>query len=282
MVILHSLEALHEWQNLVHWKDRKTSFVPTMGALHEGHLSLITKALEQAELVVVSVLVNPTQFNDPSDYDGYPRTLESDAAKAASAGAHAVFAPTAEGLYGGVPTAPEVRWGALTDAYEGAFRAGHFDGVIRVVDLLFQAVRPNSAVFGAKDLQQVAVVRRMAQERHPQVAIVVGELVRDARGLALSSRNVRLDDQGMEQALALHEALSSIHAAGQALDADGCWTEALEHARKQLEEQVGLEYLDVVDGDTFEPQRKKGKGAAYAVVAAHVQGVRLIDNMRVA
>ena len=111
-----------------------------LAALHDGHLSLITKALEQAELVVVSVLVNPTQFNDSSDYDGYPRTLESDAAKAASAGAHAVFAPTAEGLYGGVPTAPEVRWGALTDAYEGAFRAGHFDGVIRVVDLLFQVI----------------------------------------------------------------------------------------------------------------------------------------------
>ena len=281
MVILHSLEALREWQDLVRWKDRKTAFVPTMGALHEGHLSLITKALEQAELVVVSALVNPTQFNNPSDYEGYPRTLELDSEKAARIGAHAFFAPTAEDLYQGVPTAPEVRWGALTDAYEGAFRAGHFDGVIRVVDLLFQSVQPDLAVFGAKDLQQVAVVRRMAEERHPSVAIFVGDLVRDARGLALSSRNARLDDEGLEQALALHEALSSIHAAGESLADDGCWADALEEARQRLKEQVTLEYLDVVDGDTFEPKRTKGQRPSYAVVAAHVQGVRLIDNMRV-
>ena len=167
MTVLHSLDALREWQQNVNWSDKKTSFVPTMGALHEGHLSLIRHAAELGELVVVSILVNPTQFNDAQDFQSYPRTLETDAAMAQSAGAHAVFAPQPEDLYGGKPSADRVDWGNLTNAFEGAHRPGHFDGVVAVVDLLFEAVKPGFAVFGEKDLQQVAVVKRLARERHP-------------------------------------------------------------------------------------------------------------------
>ena len=175
-----------------------------------GHASLIRTAAAQCDLVVVSILVNPTQFNESSDFESYPRTLESDAQKAQAAGADAVFAPSAEDLYGGTPQAPSVDWGALTSAYEGAHRPGHFDGVVAVVDLLFDAVQPKVAVFGEKDLQQVAVVKRLAKERHPEVHVVVGSLIRDAHGLALSSRNSRLSPEGLRTALSLSRCLRAV------------------------------------------------------------------------
>ena len=278
MTVLHSLDALREWQQNANWRDKKTSFVPTMGALHEGHLSLIRHAAELGELVVVSILVNPTQFNDAQDFQSYPRTLESDAAMAQSAGAHAVFAPQPEDLYGCKPTADRVDWGNLTNAFEGAHRPGHFDGVVAVVDLLFEAVKPGFAVFGEKDLQQVAVVKRLARERHPRLDVVVGALVRDANGLALSSRNARLDAQGLELALSLSRTLSQVKqgwGAGQPL------SEALSEARATLEatEGVTLEYLDAVNGTSFESHEEEGAAPTHVVVAAHVQEVRLIDNL---
>jgi pantoate--beta-alanine ligase len=281
MVILHSLEALHEWQDLVGWAQRETGFVPTMGALHEGHLSLIENAVQRTELVVVSVLVNPTQFNDAKDFDRYPRTLESDAEKAKNAGAHAVFAPTAEDLYGGTPEAPRISWGNITDSFEGAFRKGHFDGVIKVVDLLFQAVRPKVAVFGAKDLQQVAVVKRMARERHPGVSVVVGALIRDADGLALSSRNVRLNEEGVQLALTLSRTLFEVRRRVEACAIGEDLTSVLDWARSAASQSVELEYLDLVDADTFDPTGTKQNTPMHVIVAASVQGVRLIDNLKV-
>ena len=146
MVLLQSLDALSQWQASMGWHDKVTGFVPTMGALHEGHASLIRLAKSRSELVVVSILVNPTQFNDAQDFETYPRTLEGDMAKAQAAGAAAVFAPSAEALYGGRPRAEPVHWGALTHAYEGARRPGHFDGVVAVVDLLFQAVNQTKLI----------------------------------------------------------------------------------------------------------------------------------------
>ena len=278
MVLLHSTEELHQWQREVNWHTRLTGFVPTMGALHQGHLSLIHEAASHSDLVVVSVLVNPTQFNDSEDFKSYPRTLESDARKAASAGAHALFAPMAEDLYRGQPTAPRVDWGPVTNAFEGAHRPGHFDGVVAVVDLLFEAVKPHVAVFGEKDLQQVAVVKRLAAERHPDVTVVVGDLVRDPKGLALSSRNARLGDQGLVAARALHGALEALRKAflsGVAMKG------ALDAQRAMMEAnpEVELEYLDVVNAITFEQATEDPGAPCHAIVAASVNGVRLIDNV---
>ena len=277
MTVLHSLDVLREWQQNVNWFDKKSCFVPTMGALHEGHLSLIRRASELGEVVVVSILVNPTQFNEPKDFQSYPRALGADVDMAQNAGAHAVFAPQAEELYRGVPTAGHVDWGNLTHAFEGAHRPGHFDGVVAVVDLLFQAVKPSIAVFGEKDLQQVAVVKRLARERHPDVDIVVGELVRDPSGLALSSRNVRLDQEGLKVALTLSRALRHV--------VEECAKRrpvqaALAEAGSMLESTQGLEleYLDAVNGFTFESYAEGDAAPTHVVVAAHVQGVRLIDN----
>ena len=262
------------------WRDSGVTwaFVPTMGALHEGHLALIQKAASQNELVVVSVLVNPTQFNDNEDFESYPRTLDSDAKKAASAGTDALFAPTAEDLYQGQPSAPRVDWGPVTNAFEGAHRPGHFDGVVAVVDLLFEAVKPSMAVFGEKDLQQVAVVKRLASERHPGLTVVVGDLVRDSNGLALSSRNARLGEQGLVAARALHGALQALKDAclnGMSLEV------ALAAQRASLEgnPEVALEYLEVVNAITFEKATEGEDAPRHAIVAASVNGVRLIDNV---
>ena len=285
MKILRSLDDLRAWQDAVGWTQHNTGFVPTMGALHDGHSSLIALAAARADRTVVSVLVNPTQFNDASDFEQYPRTLTRDAEIAGRAGADAVFAPTAEDLYGGPPAAPAVSWGPLTDALEGAFRPGHFDGVVAVVDRLFQAVRPGFAVFGEKDLQQVAVVRRLAQERHADVEIVVGPLVRDGQGLALSSRNARLSPEAQTHALALHRSLQALQAVAREGVATGQgpdWKRALDDARASLASQPGvrLEYLDLVDAHTFAEWRGEPAtlARAHSVVAAHVGGVRLIDN----
>ena len=185
MVLLHSLDALREWQQKSNWSSKSIGFVPTMGALHDGHASLIRTAAAQCDLVVVSILVNPTQFNESSDFESYPRTLESDAQKAQAAGADAVFAPSAggsckpRGALGGL--------GRPDFGVRGCPSAWSFCGVVAVVDLLFDAVQPKVAVFGEKDLQQVAVVKRLAKERHPEIHVVVGSLIRDDHGLALSS-----------------------------------------------------------------------------------------------
>lgn len=277
MVLLHSLDALREWQAAASWGTAQGGFVPTMGAMHDGHSSLIREACGLSDLVVVSVLVNPTQFNDARDFALYPRDLEADAAKAKAAGAHALFAPSAEELYGGLPEAKPVNWGALTHTFEGAHRPGHFDGVIAVVDLLFEAVRPKVAVFGEKDLQQVAVVRRLAQERHPELRVVVGKLIREANGLALSSRNARLNHEGRRHALALSRTLNSLQ---EAVRLGQDWEQALHHQRQLLARSPGvaLEYLDAVNPETFEPVIPNQSMKPYAVVAASVQGVRLIDN----
>ena len=278
MVLLQSLDALANWQASLGWHEKVTGFVPTMGALHEGHASLIKLAKRQSEVVVVSILVNPTQFNDAKDFETYPRTLEVDMDKAQAAGADAVFAPSAEALYGGNPEATPVHWGALTHAYEGARRPGHFDGVVAVVDLLFQAVQPTLAVFGEKDLQQVGVIEKLAKDRHPGLKVVVAPLVREASGLAMSSRNARLSAQGAASALALHQALLAVQRGAQ----DGALDHAVQAQRAALTANpaVTLEYLDVLDALTFEPwSGGRHEARPYVVVAAEVEGVRLIDNM---
>lgn len=278
MVLLQTLDALANWQASLGWHEKVTGFVPTMGALHKGHASLIKLAKRQSEVVVVSILVNPTQFNDAKDFETYPRTLEVDMDKAQAAGADAVFAPSAEALYGGNPKSTPVHWGALTHAYEGARRPGHFDGVVAVVDLLFQAVQPTLAVFGEKDLQQVGVIEKLAKDRHPGLKVMVAPLVREPSGLAMSSRNARLSAQGVTSALALHQALLEVQRGA----LDGAVGRAVQSQRAALTANpaVTLEYLDVLDALTFEPWNGGGQEARpYVVVAAEVEGVRLIDNM---
>jgi pantoate--beta-alanine ligase len=280
MKIIRTSVELNHWFNEHNVENIKSlGFVPTMGALHNGHASLIEKASEECDLVMVSILVNPTQFNEMDDLDNYPRTMDADTVIANAAGCNVIFAPTAEDLYGGEPKAEHMDWGGLTNSFEGKNRPGHFDGVIAVVDKLFSAVKPNTAYFGAKDLQQVAVVQKMALIKHPDIEIVSCDLIRDSKGLALSSRNIRLSDQGIKRALKLSFALSNV--VTNTLAGESVKT-AVDAARSELQssEGIDLEYFNGVNNQTFSPEDEPSEWS-HIVVAAKVDGVRLIDNIEI-
>ena len=261
---------------------KRVGFVPTMGALHPGHASLIERAALACEEVVVSIFVNPTQFNNREDFETYPLTMDKDLEVAQRAGATVVFAPHVDELYGGNLEVAPVNYGLLTSAYEGQKRQGHFDGVVAVVRKLFLAVEANVAFFGQKDLQQLAVIRRLAVEEFAGLEIVGCPLVREPDGLAMSSRNVRLVGTSRKDALALHSWLNRIkNTAGDHGDVQTL-LRAIE-AEASVMKGVELEYIDVVNATSFEPWNDGPVGPeAFAIVAAQVGGVRLIDNCALA
>ena len=250
--------------------------VPTMGALHEGHLSLVRAARAANERVVVSVFVNPTQFNDPADLEKYPRNEEADVEAAASAGADIVFAPTVDEMYpAGHATSVHVA-GSITERLEGAARPGHFDGMATVVSKLLIAVGATRAYFGQKDAQQLLVVQRMVKDLRLPTEIVPCPISREESGLARSSRNVRLSTVERERALALPRGLEAAQAA---LDAGETSAAALvEVVTASLTAQdVEPEYVAIVHPETLEDATTVD-GQVLCAIAARVGDVRLIDN----
>ncbi|HAT1548990.1 pantoate--beta-alanine ligase [Corynebacterium striatum] len=274
MQVFTTKKELVEFRAQQDGQRRSVGLVPTMGALHAGHGSLIEAAREANDVVVVSVFVNPLQFSDLGecdDFRNYPRNVEADAAFVESLGADAVFAPSVEEMYpSGTPLA-WVRTGAMGEVLEGASRPGHFDGVATVVSKLFNLVRPTRAYFGQKDAQQVAVLRRMVADLDFPVELVAAPIVRAADGLAESSRNQRLNDAERTQALALSRTLFGLR--------DGKFN-SVEEASKALDASDGVrvDYLTVVDPQTLKPVDVNAR-PALALVAAHVGPVRLIDNL---
>ncbi|PKQ24165.1 MAG: pantoate--beta-alanine ligase [Actinobacteria bacterium HGW-Actinobacteria-5] len=257
----------------------RVGLVPTMGAFHEGHLSLIRAARQACDLVVVWLFVNPTQFNEAADLAGYPRDEERDARLAAECGADILFAPPVEEVYpDGFATTVTVS--GIADVLEGAHRPGHFDGVATVVAKMFAMVAPEVAYFGAKDAQQVAVVRRMETDLNLPVRIEVLPIVREPDGLAMSSRNVRLDPDQRRRATVLHRGLAAGRAAVAAGERDAGAAAAVV-ARELARASITAEYIAVVDPDTFAPLERIERPALIAL-AARVGPVRLIDNMEVA
>lgn len=263
---------------LLKWRKECVSgllgFVPTMGALHEGHASLLRRARKESDVVVLSILVNPTQFGDVSDLEHYPQTLEKDLKIAEKECVDAVFAPTPEDLYGGTPSAEIIDWGAITSEFEAAFRPGHFAGVVAVVDKLFTATTPDKAFFGEKDLQQVAVIRRLASLHHNEVEIVSCDLIRDSDEIARSSRNIRLSHDGRKIALELSKSLKAIFNSS-----NRAGKIQIETSRLDAIEGVDLEYLAGVNEVTYS-KNDDPQSWTHAIIAAEVDGVRLIDNIR--
>jgi pantoate--beta-alanine ligase len=257
-------------------------FVPTMGALHEGHLSLIELAQKEADFVVVSIFVNPTQFGDSTDFAKYPKDLDQDIQRLESLGKapDILFAPTVQEVYPeGLAEPLEPRAGALGSVFEGVSRPGHFEGMLHVVSWFFRAVDPQVAVFGAKDAQQLFLVKRMVhREFKDQIRIVEGETVRAESMLALSSRNVRLSPEGLAAAPVLFEAMIL---ASELIGEGVAPSIALEQAKKQIESQplAKLDYLALVSKESFAPIADDFTGIALMLVAAVVDGVRLIDNI---
>jgi pantoate--beta-alanine ligase len=255
---------------------RRVGFVPTMGALHAGHLALIRRARSEADIAVVSLFVNPTQFNDASDLAAYPRTESADAAHAESAGADLLFAPSADEMYPpGFATTVSV--GGLGETLEGAVRGPeHFRGVATVVAKLLNVVQPDALYLGQKDAQQVAVLKRMIRDLQIPTAVVVCPTVREADGLAMSSRNVRLAGADRARARALRHGLD---AALELLARGERAAESLRRAAAAAMTRDGVEpeYFVAVDPDTLEPVERL-RGDVLLAVAARVGPVRLIDN----
>jgi pantoate--beta-alanine ligase len=252
---------------------RSVGLVPTMGAFHAGHEALIRAARAACDEVIVSLFVNPAQFNEASDLDAYPRTEASDAAIAAELGVDVLFAPSVAEIYpDGFATS--VRVAGLSAVLEGAERGpGHFDGVCTVVCKLFNIVAPDVAYFGQKDAQQVVVIRRMVRDLNIPVRLEVVPTVREADGLALSSRNARLDAAERKRATALRRGLDAVRAAVEAGEPDP----AAAGLAAMRAAGVEPEYLALVDPDTLEPVERID-GRVLAVVAARVGPARLIDN----
>jgi pantoate--beta-alanine ligase len=253
---------------------RSVGLVPTMGAFHAGHAALMRAARTACDLVVVSLFVNPTQFNDPGDLAAYPRTFEADAAMAQELGVDVLWSPSAEQMYpDGFSTTVAVN--GLGEVLEGVQRGpGHFAGVCTVVAKLFNAVEPDVAYFGQKDAQQVAVLRRMVRDLDCGVRIEVVPTVREPDGLALSSRNVHLEGDDRARALALSKALDAARAAVADGERDA---DRIRAAALPALESVDCDYLALVDPDTFEPITTVN-GRVLVAVAARVGPTRLIDN----
>jgi pantoate--beta-alanine ligase len=253
---------------------RSIGLVPTMGAFHAGHHSLMRVARERCDEVIVSLFVNPAQFDEAADLEAYPRSEERDATEAAELGVDVLYAPLVDEVYP-AGFATSVRVAGLADVLEGAERGpGHFAGVCTVVAKLFNVVQPDLAFFGQKDAQQVAVLRRMVRDLDMPVVLEVLPIVREPDGLALSSRNVRLGPDERQRALALSRALRAAEAAAAAGERD---PERLRAAARSAMDDVAPEYLALVDPDSFEPVQT-GNGRVLLAVAARIGAIRLIDN----
>lgn len=253
--------------------------VPTMGALHQGHLSLVKQALQECDQVIISIFVNPTQFDNPADLEKYPRTLEEDIRLLKQADPELwIFTPTAKELYGENISAEQFNFDGLEQVMEGKHRNGHFDGVGTIVKRLFEVITPHKAFFGEKDFQQLQIVRKLIDKTGLPVEIVGCPILREENGLARSSRNERLNTFEREEASFIYKTLLKVN--------ELFGTKSAEYIQNWVEGQfknhqvLKLEYFEIANTQTLEKINRKRKGNTYrAFIAAYVGEVRLIDNI---
>ncbi len=277
MEVVHTIPELRAAVARARQAGRTIGFVPTMGCLHEGHLALVRRAKAETGFVVVSIFVNPTQFGPAEDFAEYPRTLEADVAGSAAAGADLVFAPATEDFYAaGASTWVEETF--VTEGLCGEFRPGHFRGVTTVVAMLFNAVQADVAVFGRKDLQQLAAIRRMVRDLLFPVRIIAHETVREANGVAMSSRNRYLSPADFAKATAIPAALAGAQALVASGERDAGRVRSAALARLTAEPALRPQYCQVVDAETLRPVDQVTPGRTVLAVACHLGSTRLIDN----
>jgi len=274
-----TVDSISKWLQNNKTEGKTVGFVPTMGALHAGHVSLVERAKTECDLVVVSIFVNPTQFNSVEDLDKYPRSLENDIRILFTTNCDAVFVPEVLMMYPDYPNHTDtvsIDLSQINTVMEGMFRTGHFEGVVNVVHRLFEIVEPNKAFFGEKDFQQLAVIRKMVSDLQLDVEIVACPTLREKTGLAMSSRNQRLSSKGMDDALIIYNTL----------------LEAKKLATKMTPEQVKsfcasafekssltLEYLEICGSENLQILQDEWMPGARCFIAAYCEEVRLIDNM---
>lgn len=278
MKLVHTISELRAELDVQRKEGKKIGLVPTMGALHEGHASLVRRAVAENEIVVVSDFVNPTQFNDKNDLLKYPRTLDADCELLEREGADYVFAPSVEEIYP-EPDTRQFSYAPLDTVMEGKFRPGHFNGVCQIVSKLFMIVEPDRAYFGEKDFQQLAIIREMVKQMNFPLQIVGCPIVREADGLALSSRNARLSAE--ERAFALNISQTLFKSREYALSHSVKETQTFVEEAIAESEGLRLEYFEIVDGLTLQ-RIENWDDTDYAVgcITVFCGEVRLIDNIK--
>lgn len=279
MKIIHSINDLQAQLSQLVAQGLTVGFVPTMGALHAGHISLVKASNNENDVTVVSIFVNPTQFNDPNDLLKYPRTLEADSALLRANGTDVVFVPTVDEMYP-VPDTRQFSYPPLDTVMEGSFRPGHFNGVCQVVSKLFDAVKPHRAYFGEKDYQQLAIIRRMVKALNLPVEIIGCPIVREPDGLALSSRNARLSAQERKNALNISQTLfKSTNFATE----NHTVSETKSFVQNNIAQSPGLtlEYFAMVDGETLQDVANWNEAESIVgCITVFCGDVRLIDNIK--
>jgi pantoate--beta-alanine ligase len=278
MLELITIPDLRAWTRAQHAAGRRIGFVPTMGSLHEGHLALVDEARRRADAVILSIFVNPLQFGPAEDLARYPRDLPRDRGLASARGVAALFVPTAAAMY---PPGSEVRVtpGPIAERWEGAARPGHFTGVLTVVAKLFHLVEPDLACFGQKDVQQLTLVRHMVRDLDWPVEIVAVPTVREADGLALSSRNAYLGAEDRSRAVVLSRALQAAHQAWRSGETRATGLEATMRQELATEPGVAVEYISVAEPEALAPVGRVDERTVVSI-AARVGGTRLIDNIK--
>ena len=278
MEIINRRQRMFSISRKLRRENKTVGFVPTMGALHDGHLSLVREARQMSDVVIVSIFVNPAQFGPGEDLEKYPRDLTADAAMLAQYDVDYVFAPEKQEIYGdGFSTYVYVE--GLTDGLEGASRPGHFRGVATVVTILFNTVRPDFAFFGQKDAQQVAVIKRLTKDLGFETEIVVLPIVREESGLALSSRNAYLSPEDREKAAVIFTGLKEAKIAYKKGMRNTADLAQIVQKTIETEPAASIDYIAVVDRDSLQPIDKIGENEAIIAAAVRFGNVRLIDNI---
>ncbi len=280
MLIFTTSEAIEAHLGSVRKQGKRIGFVPTMGALHKGHISLVDQCLADNNYTVCSIFVNPTQFNDKSDLDNYPRTPEKDLKMLEDAGCHAVFMPSVKEIY---PQEDKrtFQFGHLDHLLEGAHRPGHFNGVAKVVSILFKIIDPDTAYFGSKDYQQVMIIQSLVDQLNLRVKIIPCAIIREADGLAMSSRNMRLNAEERKAAVLIPKLLNDALAMKKKANIVASIKAYIEGELKKNEIYT-LDYFEICDPNTLHPLNELNPDTeAIALIACFVGKIRLIDNLKI-
>lgn len=279
-MVLDQISLGPELQQIVgKWKSHKQSlgFVPTMGALHSGHLSLIDLSAKKADHTICSIFVNPTQFNDLGDFNKYPRTIDRDKEVLRASSCDILFTPEVLEIYPESQSTEVIDYGLITSTLEAAMRPGHFDGVVAVLRRLFTIVNPDFAFFGEKDFQQLALVKELCKREFEHMEIVSCPIIREESGLAMSSRNERLSAEARKKAAQLYQALIQVKENWVVSTPEILIQQTI--LQLESEGQIEVEYLTVIDSENFSEELREGKPARI-LIAAWIEGIRLIDNIQ--
>lgn len=279
MFVFKNINHLEHHLNKKRAEGQSIGFVPTMGALHQGHLSLIKKSLEANHYTVCSIYVNPTQFNNKKDFETYPQTIDADVKLLLDTGCNVLFLPSTNEMYASSLDVAEINYGSITNNYEGALRPGHFNGVVAIVKKLFTITNPDAVYFGQKDLQQCLVINKLIETEFPKIKMNIVDTIRETNGLAMSSRNMRLTSTQKDIAVNLSKALFY---AKQEILSGGPIDQTIENAKLifLMDSNFRLEYFDLINMETMEKETTLNTKNKYAlIIACWCADVRLIDNV---